>query len=166
MLINMQIVLNQLEMEEAIRNFVRTEVPVAEDQNITVIFEDDKDGNLQAIVVVERGGVVIDEPKPAKATRTRKTNTPVKAAAPEPETEEDAIEAEQAEQAAETTVAAMTQDEPETVSNGEAKSADPAPVNPMKIFPETGTSAPVTHKAVEPTVAAKSLFANLVKPTH
>ncbi|RWB40479.1 MAG: hypothetical protein EOQ44_25410 [Mesorhizobium sp.] len=196
MQIKMQAVLAQSELEEAVRLYVRQELPAADGQNITVEFEDDKNGNLTAIVVIDNaeGGEA-----PATANQKPKT-TRKKAAAPATAPAEQASEQktaeiyEQSESAAEaaqdlpwkedepkdpgeaqTTIVAEAEKpvtQPNEIPAETAKlftTSEPAaaPAATNKIFPDPDSSAaPSAPPKIDPAAQAKSLFANLTKPTQ
>ncbi|RUX60175.1 hypothetical protein [Mesorhizobium sp. M7A.F.Ca.CA.002.12.1.1] len=179
MQIKMQAVLAQLELEEAVRLFVRQEFPAAADQNITVTFEDDKDGNLTALAVVDNavGGAEPAGQKPKTTGRGKKAAAA--AATVAADVKEDEIEqtenqvesTEVAEAGEQTAAAAGGPDNTPPFDVDETKTAQPNEVQasaPLKIFPDlTSSAAPSTPKpATDPAVAAKSLFANLTKPTQ
>lgn len=180
MQIKMQAVLSQLDLEEAVRLFVRQEFPAAADQNITVTFEDDKEGNLTALAVVDNaaGGAEPASQKPKATGRGKKAAAAAATVAADAKEDENQAQEEGQQapwedpantaeaEAHETAVAAHEADRNTTIA---AETAVPQTTGATtKIFPDlTSSAAPATPKpAVDPASAAKSLFANLTKPTQ
>ncbi|MER9436708.1 hypothetical protein NKJ04_17595 [Mesorhizobium sp. M0618] len=182
----MQIILTNSEIESALRETILSQITIREDQKIHIRIEETDDNGHIAVIDVLKAG---DEPssgtgggtkgtdtaKP-KGTRTKKPAVAAEAPAASQaadsteETTEEVVEtAESLGTVSEQTAAVVDTkppfdvDEPETTQPNEV----PAPVA-MKIFPDlTSSAAPATPKpAVDPAVAAKSLFANLTKPTQ
>lgn len=187
MQINMQAVLSQPELEDAIREYVKAQIPLQGDPAITVTFEDDAEGNLTAIVVIEKGGVAEDKPKETK-TRSRKPAAAANPALVEAANEAKALNA--TEEEAKLNISAGTEDREEPVvekdeppfevedstAKEDAKAEAQAVANEKEapktpsIFPSTLSSAPAaasnTAPNGAPTTSPTSLFANLKKPTN
>lgn len=172
-MISTRVILSEAELKEAAIEFVKSRTEVPTDATYVVEFEDDHDGDLITFVDItgtagSTGPVTPAADKP-KATRGPKTiKTPELVAetiqtVAETQTEdlpfvEDVAKiVEQLK--VEETQAAEAEAEPETPK------AETKPLG--RIFPDATNSAPVLPvEEVDPTVKAKSLFANLTKPTN
>ena len=157
----MKIILTQNEIEETLRDSVLQQISIRDDQDITIDFEDDKDGNLTAVIGVEKSrSSEKSETAPQPAAKPRGRPRKEKAAAPEP-MEEGVTTAPEVPWEEEPTKAAEAQErlqehlEEVKAIKEEAKTA-------LKIFPEATSSAP----PAAPKPAVNSLFANLTKPVH
>jgi hypothetical protein len=170
--ISKQIILSQEELREAAINFAltQTELPGS---SIKVEFEDDDNGDLTAIINVKAEDVgEQDEPKVAAKPRGRPRKEPAAVAAP---VQQEIIQTTVAPPEAMTEAAADVPWIQNLPPVQEAPVADEKPVNatpvelPEKknaIFPDIKSSAPVAQGAPVAVGNAKSLFANLTKPTH
>ncbi|AZO48038.1 hypothetical protein [Mesorhizobium sp. M4B.F.Ca.ET.058.02.1.1] len=178
MQIKMRAVLSQAELEEAVRLFVRQELPSATDQNITVTFEDDKDGNLTAAVDIDSadgGEAPSQKPKTTrkKAIQGAKDATVVaEQASEEKPAETTANVQEESESAADASKdlpwkedAAGT-DQPIVKEDKPVTQPNEIPAETTKIFPDAVSSAAPSAPKPDTAAAAKSLFANLTKPTQ
>jgi len=142
----MQIILNQREVEDAIRDAVLQQITLREDQEIGVHFEGVKDGNLTVSVVIRKAE---DEVTIPKKMRTKKP-IQVEESIPEPAKAHTVPEE----------MGSLTH--PIFAQPGDPATQVAAAV--PRIFPDINTSAPVQTGPVA--TASKSLFSNLTKPVH
>lgn len=182
--ISTQIVLNQDEIKEAIIDFVKAKTTLPADAKFDVEFEDDLQGDLSAIVDIAANSTEVPVSavvEALKAQQPKSTRAP-KVTAPKPqepvaETEKPNI----SENPEDRQDPANPEDPPFDVDppadgtavqdppQTEKPAETPAPVVAAapKIFPQTGTSAPTPPvEEPDPATKAKSLFANLTKPTN
>lgn len=171
----MKVVLTQEELKRAAIDYVMNSLGKEEDvNNFTVEFEDDSKGDLTAIINIETSeddGAGREEKKVVR--RGRRTKAQI-----EEDNKKAAVEAAEAAQSSESTAEEPKEAKPSISTDPENRQEvqeEPAkPVeetatsNVTKIFPDNiSSAAPSTPvPEVDPAVAAKSLFANLTKPTH
>jgi hypothetical protein len=176
-MISTRVILSEAELKEAAIEFVKARTEVPADATFAVDFEDDNAGDLTAVVDITgtagSAGTTTpaaDKPKATRSPKTTVTKTPEPAAetkAEEPPFVEDLVSIEEAK--------VIEQLKVEETQAEEVQVAEPQPENAKvetksigRIFPETSTSAPPAPppEEVDPAVKAKSLFANLSKPTN
>jgi len=178
----MKIVLNQTEIESAIQEFLQQSdsmITLRADQEVAITFDtDENDNSVQAILDITDADRSDDDSSDdssksprtgAKKTRAKRTPKASSEAASDevksavtsmselgnaPWTEETKIETPGLEQVSE-----EAPKEPEETAPEPDKSS-------VKIFPDLGSSAAPSNKPPEEAVSAKSLFANLTKPTQ
>lgn len=176
MQINMQIALTQADIASAIRSYLRSEIPLRDDQDITVTLDVSEDGVFSATAITDKAeGVIVTE---TKTTRTRRSKAQIQAdeeaaaaaASAGTETVENDAPAEDDKPPFEVDGGTEADDGDQTVNNAtiQVGSITPAPGSiGLKIFPDTASSAPAMIQP-EPTpvpIGAKSLFANLGNPS-
>lgn len=174
-MISTRVILSEAELKEAAIEFVKSRTEVPTDATYVVEFEDDHDGDLITFVDItgtagSTGPVTPAADKP-KATRAPKTTV---TKAPEPVVETlQLVAATQTEDLpfVEDVAKIVEQLKVEETQAAEAEAELETPkveTKPLgRIFPDTTNSAPVLPvEEVDPTVKAKSLFANLSKPTN
>jgi hypothetical protein len=159
MQINMQIVLSQAEIKDAINAFVRQEVPIQEAQSINVDFADDDAGNLTAIVVVDKGADASDAKVKGSKIKLARKPPAIAEVADAPE-EQPIVALPPPEDVIDSSDVPFDVDvKPEPVKEG-------IHITP-KIFTTVTSSAPeLADPSENPVPAAKSLFANLARPTN
>lgn len=170
--ITTQIVLNQAELTEAIIDYIKARTELPADSKFAVDFEDDTTttpADLTAVVNITGSTGATVAPVTTKATRKVSAKAAPAAAPAEVET------------APETTpnISAQPEDRKDPAVEAANDEVSPpfdtevavpnfngaAPEAAVKIFPETGTSAPsLATQSEEPPKPVKSLFANLTKP--
>lgn len=177
--VSTQVILSQDELKAAAIEFVKTNMEVPTDAAFEVDFADDVKGDLTAIIDIT--GTISSAPAPkAKASTRAAKATPAQvkpAEAADTATQANISASPEDRQDPDATPPFEVDPEPETQPEPEAAQAEepaPAPAAAAandskpatpKIFPDTSSSAPVPPKAEEdPTVKAKSLFANLTRP--
>lgn len=192
----MQIILTQDEIDTALRETILSQITIREDQKIHIRIEGTDDGGHIAVIDVLKadeepqgggstGGGTKGNTKPAEAPKPRTRRSAAQIAADNAAEADklvgktadtvivDEVEAVTGEQTeTDETVAdtdppfdveqPVTQEEPAA----ETVQAEPVQHNVSRIFPDAGTSAPAMQPKDSPVVAAKSLFANLTKPTN
>jgi hypothetical protein len=109
----MKIILEQAEIQQALEDFVSTNIPMVKGQNFTVDFSGTSKTGYEAALTIqakadEDSAPVDAEETSSKATKTAKAIKPVVVVDPEPEANEDAIE--------ETITPEVTTEEPEDVT--------------------------------------------------
>lgn len=182
--ISTQVILNQDDLTEAIIEYIKARTDLPADSKFAVDFEDDvvNPHDLTAVVNITAATNTAAAPATTSkpATTPRKAKPAAATAAPAPVTtvveqpveqpnisaapedrqdpnqpEDPPFDVEEPAKAAEIPVQAVV------------KSLDSATSSTPKIFPDTTTSAPTPKiEEVDPAVKAKSLFANLSKPTN
>lgn len=168
-----QIVLNQEEIETAIKNFVSNQVTIAQDQSIDVELNEPKtsDSEFTANVSISTDG---SGQLQAKVTATTKTTgrgrAKTKDAAPATGvvTEEAKTEGSGNQDTDEADAPWNNVPENKATDQTEQAADETAALAPTnKIFPDAESSAaPATAPKTDPAVSAKSLFANLTRPTQ
>lgn len=181
--ISTQIILNQGELTEAIIEYIKARTDLPADSKFAVEFEDDVNSDLTAVVSITGSSAATGAPvvTPKAAAKPARAPKPAVVAAPAVNANVVATVEEQPNITANPEDRKDPNDPPfevdpttesEVVNTAEAKPAEtPTGLGTSaatKIFPDANTSAP-TPPAVEepdPKVKAKSLFANLAKPTN
>lgn len=177
MQINMQIVLTQDDIANAVRSYLRAEIPLQEDQDIQINFSVD---NISCVAVTDKGEATVTETKP---TRTRRTKAQIEA---DLKAEQAAKEAAEKETETPDISAPFDTSSDDSVLTDESAAGNDAPINApapnifggsaeldrdisttsSAIFPNQGSSAPVMPEMNTPPPAnPKSLFGNLTGPT-
>lgn len=182
----MQIILTNSEIESALRETILSQITIREDQKIHIRLEETEDNGYIAVIDVLKagdepsgstgGGTKGNEPAKPKVTRARKPAVAAEApagtqaadnAGSTDETTEEVVEA--IGTVSEQTAAVVDNKPPFDVDEPKDTQPNEVPATaPLKIFPDlTSSAAPSAQKPpVDPAVAAKSLFANLTKPTQ
>lgn len=179
--VSTQVILTQDELKEAAIEFVKARTPVPSDATFVVDFADDQRGDLTAIIDIT--GTMLDTGGKSRSSRAEKPKTAVVNTAPapattpveekpnissNPENRVDPGNQDEPENTAEEPLVDETGSAPQTPATTTPAAevgSTPATGGPLKIFPNLHSSAPTPPKPEEdPTVKAKSLFANLTKP--
>jgi hypothetical protein len=162
-----QVILNQDELKEAVLAFIKAKVELAAapDAKIDVEFADDDKGDLAGFIDITSTAGDLPAEKPAPTTKPAskpRSTKPIPAPAPLPAA---TIEAAPEPEVKDEPPFDVDPPKPETAPVQEPAKAKPVTAT-TKIFPDVSTSAPPPPPAaeVDPTVKAKSLFANLGKP--
>ncbi|ESX17864.1 hypothetical protein X766_15800 [Mesorhizobium sp. LSJC255A00] len=188
----MQIIVTHNEIEEAVKQTVLAQISLREDQNVAIRFEQTESDDLIAIIDITKagseppkGGLKTDAPKTiaprgkkaaaAAATVKADIKDDEIAAKEEAEAKSDGAQAPWEEPAATEAAETTEQAQPAAEPAAEAPVTQPTETKPLaallanttKIFPDaTSSAAPETPKPDVTAAAAKSLFANLTKPTQ
>lgn len=155
----MQIILTQSEIEDALRQSILQQISLRDGQDITFDFkstrgDDGLTATIQISAPVQQVGTKL-ETKADKVTAEKATPRNI-STEPEDRQEPEALK----ESEKETKAAPEPADEDKPAENKASAKVE------TTIFPNEGTSAPLTEPEVAPEVAAKSLFANLQKPVN
>jgi len=153
----MQIILNQVEIEEAIKADVCSKIAIREDQELVVDIDGTGKDVTAYVSILSEGETATKVAKP-KVTRAKKTKvTKETIVNEEPEEKQDEVE--------EGNTAEETGTAEEPTAAEETETTEPIKRTPMKIFTDIDSSAAPSapEKEVDPAQAAKSLFANLGK---
>lgn len=180
----MQIILTNSEIDSALRETILSQITIREDQKIHIRLEETEDNGYIAVIDVLKagdepsgstgGGTKGNEPAKPKVTRARKPAVAAEApagtqAADSTETTEEVTEIAETVETVQETAAVVDNKPPFDVDEPKDTQPNEVPATaPLKIFPDlTSSAAPSAQKPpVDPAVAAKSLFANLTKPTQ
>jgi hypothetical protein len=154
MQISTQVVLSEIELKEAAADYVRANMVLAENSEISVEFVDSEAGELTAVVLVSSGGSA-----PAKSVKAAEKPAP---APKKDKPRREPVKAEAKEEAK----AAISTGEERKAPDDEPPFEVEAPKTAPKIFPDASTSAPASLPQPDVSATAKSLFANLIKPTQ
>jgi hypothetical protein len=165
MKISTQVTLNQKELDEAVVAYVADKMGLQENAEVTVEFVDDdrNKGELQAIVNISAGGEAPTKPAAKAAPAPKRERAKAERVKAEAEQPKAAITSTPE---GENVKAAISTGEERKAPDDEPPFAVEAPKTAPKIFPDASTSAPASLPQPDVSATAKSLFANLIKPTQ
>lgn len=181
----MQIILNQSEISEAIKEIVLQQIAIREDQKVNVSFDTTESDEIIAVITIAKadsevpsGGGNENKPPREVRTRTKRINPPASSSTGSTGT---GTETSPQTEIVQTTIMPQADSEKPPADNDHVADgatqfpdvdvmSEPAPTDSFKsggrIFPDAATSAPASQEPPPVVGAAKSLFANLTKPVH
>lgn len=179
----MRIILVQAEIELAIRNFVFSQISIAEGQDISIDFKNTRgDDGATAEINITTPGTATTPVKPTSSVFTRREASTGQGTATEaPQAEKTDLAEDQpvdptkaapapaAEAGATSPTEAETSVEPASTTTGQTASSEEDDGEIKRTVPfdaDQPVDQEVVTEPVKPAVAAKSLFANLKRPVN